>query len=104
VVTASDGAEAVRRFEKATEPFDLLLTDMIMPQLSGLQVADALAERGFSGPVLFISGYLDGNFAPGEGPGEGRDLLLKPFRHDELLRRIDTLLAESGPVIASSAS
>jgi PAS domain S-box-containing protein len=97
VVSAPDGAEALRRFEQDPGAFDLLLTDMVMPGLSGLQLADALAERGFRGPVLFISGYLDGNFAADGGPGAGRDLLLKPFKHDELLRRIDVLLTDHAP-------
>ena len=93
VITAGSGEEALERAADRLAEIDLLLTDVVMPGISGIELADRLATAGYGGPVLFVSGYLDDHLPREGGVGEGRELLLKPFRQRELLARVRGLLA-----------
>jgi two-component system cell cycle sensor histidine kinase/response regulator CckA len=59
VLEAVNGAEAVRVCERHPEPIHLLMTDVVMPQMGGRQVAERLAACRQGIKVLFISGYTD---------------------------------------------
>ena len=59
VLEASQGEEALRVGEQHRGPIHLLLTDVVMPGLSGRQVAEALRQRHPAMKVLFVSGYTD---------------------------------------------
>ncbi len=77
--------EALRLFTAAPESFDVLLTDVVMPGMSGTQLASRIRELRPDLPVLFMSGYTTGP-APGgyELPRDG-SLLHKPFTRPALL-------------------
>ena len=60
VIEARNAADALRSSESHPTDIDLLLTDVIMPQLSGPEVAKALASKRPNMKVLFMSGYTDG--------------------------------------------
>jgi signal transduction histidine kinase/ActR/RegA family two-component response regulator len=55
VTTACDGVEAMRAVESESDPFDLIVMDMQMPNLSGFEAATALRERGVRTPVLALT-------------------------------------------------
>ena len=78
-VTAAESA-AKAAFLLGWKPFDLLLTDVSLPDGSGLEIADKAKEIGM--PTLVVTGY-----ALGLEPGslDGYDYLLKPVRERELL-------------------
>ena len=57
VLAASNGREAIRMAEKQQGPIDLLLTDVVMPGMSGRQLADRLKQKIPVLKVLFVSGY-----------------------------------------------
>ncbi|MFO0965381.1 MAG: PAS domain S-box protein [Gemmataceae bacterium] len=59
VLETSRGEEALRLCEQHQEPIHLLLTDVVMPGMSGRQVAEALRSRRPAMKVLFVSGYTD---------------------------------------------
>jgi two-component system cell cycle sensor histidine kinase/response regulator CckA len=59
VLTAADGNDALRVVESYNSPIDLLLTDVVMPNLSGPELAEALQARHPQLMVLFMSGYTD---------------------------------------------
>ncbi len=59
VVEASNGEEGLRMAQEASPPFDLLLTDLVMPKMSGAELASALRTERPSMPVVFMSGYAD---------------------------------------------
>ena len=66
--------------------FDLLLTDLVMPDLSGEELARELATVSPDTPTVFMSGYAPGG-SPSARPGED-SVIAKPFRPDELLAQI----------------
>lgn len=56
VATAANGAEALAYMESAESPPDVLLVDLRMPGMSGLELLTRLSERGYGGAVILISG------------------------------------------------
>ncbi len=92
VVTAASGPEAMDLVQQAVRPFDVLVTDIVMPQMSGQQLADMLVLRQPTLKVLFISGYSD---LPRKHDGmmrPGMALLTKPFTPGQLVQRVRALL------------
>src|SRR5690606_27441388 len=59
VMVAENGRAALELAEKRTEPVDLLLTDVVMPEMGGPELARSLCERQPRLRVLFMSGYVD---------------------------------------------
>lgn len=90
VLDADCGEEALRLVRTAGQRIDLLVTDVVMPRMSGREVADALLADAPSLRVLFISGYaadaLDAGFDPRHG------FLQKPFTPDVFSRAVRSLL------------
>jgi len=72
------------------EPYDLLVTDVVMPGLSGPELWQRLRAEGRPAAVLFTSGYSAA--VVGDGDGLPGDLLEKPFSADELARRVRAAL------------
>ena len=89
---AADPLEALRVFAADPHCFDILLTDIVMPGMSGTQLASRLRELRPDLPVLFMSGYTTGP-APGghELPSDG-SLLHKPFDRSTLLTALHRTL------------
>jgi CheY-like chemotaxis protein len=92
VVLAADACEA-ERFGEQGGHFDLLITDLVMPQISGPDLARKLRAATPDLKVLFISGYADQNeelpgALSGSAPPIGDAYLRKPFSVDSLGRKI----------------
>jgi len=85
-VEAGDGAEALRILE-SNEQVQLVLTDMIMPEMSGTELARRLAEVRPDLRVLFMSGYTDDPVVRKVGL-EPSIFLSKPFTATDLARKI----------------
>ncbi len=75
------------------DAFDALVSDVILPDGNGVAFAAELRARRPAMPVLLMSGYLDDRSHPDEIRARGYAFLSKPFRPDDLLTRIDELLA-----------
>lgn len=87
VIEAASGAEALRAVAEHDAPLHLLITDVIMPHMTGTELATRFVELVPGAPVLYISGYT------GDAPPEtGGELLQKPFTNEELLERVRRLL------------
>jgi two-component system, cell cycle sensor histidine kinase and response regulator CckA len=85
VTLARNGGEGLRLIEAEKEPFELVITDLMMPEISGAKLAKLLEERGKPPRMLFISGYA--NITPAELQTHGH-LLPKPFTPAELLAAV----------------
>lgn len=92
VLTAGDGHEAIRRAAEAGCRVELVVTDIVMPGMGGVEAARILAANHPGLRVLYISGYpelsdvLQGDF------DHGRAYLQKPFSPAELLRKVREVL------------
>jgi signal transduction histidine kinase/FixJ family two-component response regulator len=92
VLTASHAGEALLLAEQHQGPIHLLLTDVVMPLMSGRQLAERLRRGRAEMRVLYMSGYTNDG-APGHGLLEaGTDLLQKPFGPDALTRKVREVL------------
>jgi PAS domain S-box-containing protein len=92
---ASEGLGGLARCEAARPPYDLLLTDVVMPgPLSGKALADAVSERWPAMPVVFMSGYTEDAITHQGRLAAGVRLLAKPFRRHELAQMIRQTLDE----------
>jgi PAS domain S-box-containing protein len=98
VHSASMVADALRLFAEHGANVDLLLTDVVMPQVSGRVLADRLAGQRPALKVLFMSGYTDDAIAHHGVLDPGTRLLGKPFSAAELTRKVrETLDGDQGP-------
>ncbi len=93
VATASGPDVAIERIDDGVVP-DLLLTDVVMPGMSGPVLADILGARLPAMRVLFMSGYTQER--QGAVAIDADQLIHKPFNHRQLLDRIDATLARGG--------
>jgi CheY-like chemotaxis protein len=75
------------------EPIDLLLTDVVMPGMSGPTLAQRLVDRHPSLRVLYMSGYAEEAIERQGSLPAGGDLLEKPFTADQLARRVRAAIA-----------
>jgi|GEM_PF-1286966 len=87
VLAAKDGEEALGIALHHEGPIHLLLTDVVMPRMSGPKLAQALRRRWPSLPLLFMSGY-----PKGLEDAEGESLLHKPFTPSALRARVREVL------------
>ena len=95
VTAAADGGEALAAVERAAAPFDLLITDVVMPGLSGPEVAERVRERQGAIPVIFVSGYSESVVHYHGLLESGVNFLAKPFAADALFRKVREALSSS---------
>jgi PAS domain S-box-containing protein len=89
VLEAENGLRAIEIERRTESPIDLLLTDVIMPGLSGWALAEALSAQRPGMKVLYMSGYPDGVIAKHGFLEAGISILRKPFTKEELILRIE---------------
>ena len=89
VEVAFDGQDALDKLEQAVELPELVLTDVVMPRLGGAELAEAMAARRYDIPVLFMSGYQEGDPLPDDLQ---HGYIAKPFTPDALVSRVRSML------------
>src|SRR5947207_54222 len=93
VIEAANGDDAQRLIRaSAGRQIDLLLTDLVMPQMSGRCFADWLRKVSPHTKVIFVSGYLADSLHPGDKIENGMFFLPKPFDPEQLARTIRHVL------------
>ncbi len=92
---ARHGNEALHLAELAAPYLDLVVTDVIMPELDGLELGRELARRWASIPILYISAYPANDIFNRGALNQAPPFLQKPFTPDVLLQRVRELLAGS---------
>jgi two-component system cell cycle sensor histidine kinase/response regulator CckA len=88
VLLAPDGMQALRLAEQHAGEIDLLLTDVMMPGMSGPQLVARLRQRGISVPAIYMSGYPEDALEEADGLRLETDFLAKPFTSAQLARRV----------------
>ncbi|HEX2670340.1 MAG TPA: ATP-binding protein [Polyangiaceae bacterium] len=90
VLEAKNGVQALTLAETHADPIDLLVTDIVMPGISGVQLAEALRQRNENLKVLFMSGYAERDSLRVLQAHE--QFIPKPFLPDELYRHVNGFL------------
>lgn len=89
VLEAENGFQAIETAKRTETAIDLLLTDVVMPGMSGWALAETLSSLRPEMRVLFMSGYPDGVVARHGATEAGITILHKPFTREELTRRVE---------------
>jgi two-component system, cell cycle sensor histidine kinase and response regulator CckA len=89
VVEANNGAAALAAYEKNGHKVDMVLTDVVMPQMNGFELGKHLTAKVPGLKILYMSGYRDNAAGAGETP---RAFLHKPFTPDVLLSKVREVL------------
>jgi PAS domain S-box-containing protein len=92
VLEAGDGAQALQRYEAEGERIDLILTDVVMPHMSGRELVDRVRAMRPTMPVLYMSGYTEDAILR-HGVRDSSVLLLgKPFTPADLVSKVREVL------------
>jgi two-component system cell cycle sensor histidine kinase/response regulator CckA len=105
VLEAKDGAEALAIYEANQSKISIVVTDVVMPNMTGLQLGERVNQLNPGAVVLYMSGYQDNPVGAASGaPEHERDrvFLNKPFKPDVLLTKVRELL--DGPPAPRAAS
>jgi two-component system, cell cycle sensor histidine kinase and response regulator CckA len=95
VVAVEDGRRALAVCERADQPIDLLVTDVVMPSMNGPELVQRVSRLRPRLPVLYISGYTDRALIHQGQRDAGTAFLQKPFMPDVLVRKIREVLDRS---------
>jgi two-component system, cell cycle sensor histidine kinase and response regulator CckA len=91
VLEAKDPKQALELFARNGNQVDLLVTDVVMPRLSGRLLAERLMSMQPTLRVLYMSGYTDDE-AVGQSVTNGASYLQKPFTPEALVRKVREIL------------
>jgi PAS domain S-box-containing protein len=99
VLEGGDGEEAIARCEGHSGPIDALLTDIVMPGISGARLAERVRSVHPEAKVIFVSGYTGEALVPQSVRESGVLFLPKPYTPAILIRTIRRALETRGPVV-----
>ena len=91
VLPAEDADDALQVFENCRRPIDLVMTDMVLPGRTGLQLGQDLRQHSPEIKVLVTSGYSNAEYAI-EDPTTNTYFLAKPYSRRALLEKIEAIL------------
>jgi CheY-like chemotaxis protein len=100
VLTACDGEAALKVSSDFQGPIHLLLTDIVMPRMNGLEMAKRMTADRPSIKILYISGYPDTVMLDQGRVSSGRYFLRKPFSAATLARKVREVLDDSSTKIS----
>ena len=92
MLVASNGEEALTHFRRAVTPVHLLLTDVVMPGMSGPALVGRVREEGGRTSILYTSGYADESLTSEGLRDERVYFLAKPYTGTTLLRKVREVL------------
>ena len=90
VTVCADGEEAVAALENT---YDLLLTDIVMPGVDGIEVARQAAARQRQLRIMFITGFAAGDLAAANQAPAGAKVLSKPVHLREIVSEVERMIA-----------
>jgi DNA-binding response OmpR family regulator len=93
VETAADGVEAVKMLNQKV--YDLVLLDVHMPQMDGLEVLKYMKSKGMKSRLIMLTGDGDPKIVSQCAKYGAMDYLTKPYNYHELIEAIDRVLSDS---------
>ena len=91
VVSFGNGVDAFERLKE--EPFTLLLTDIVMPEMDGIELARRAAELDPELKIMFITGFAAVALNPDNEAPKAAKVLSKPFHLRDLVQEVERMLA-----------
>ncbi|MGA9965575.1 MAG: response regulator, partial [Terriglobales bacterium] len=88
VLQAASGIEALQIVEEIGGKIDLVVSDVVMPEMDGPTMFGELRRRGIKAKVIFVSGYAEDAFAKNLPDGEDFGFLPKPFSLKQLIEAV----------------
>ncbi len=95
VVPTVDGREAFDYFKQHGSTIDLIVTDIVMPNMDGKELGQQCRQENPDIAILYMSGYADSRIDPEEDLQGNTDFIAKPFRPCELVRKVHDLLKKA---------
>jgi len=89
VTACADGEEAAAALDV---PWDLLLTDIVMPGMDGIELARIAGEKRPGAPIMFITGFAAVSLAAAEAAAPGAKVLSKPIHLREIVAEIEKVV------------
>ena len=93
VVTASNGREALEVYDTQRDQIGLVLTDVVMPDMGGLDLFEALIEKDPKVLVVVMTGYPLGEVGPIQLPEGVKAFLQKPLSLNQVSKTLNNVLA-----------
>jgi len=93
VMTAANGAEGLDLFARSKDQIDLLITDIVMPSMTGRALAEKCRSLRENLKVIYVSGYTRDSLLNQQTFGDGEQLIEKPFTRETVLARISEVLS-----------
>ena len=98
VLEATNGVEGLKIAETQAGHIDLLLSDMLLPELSGFDLAQKAREKNPRMKILFMTGYVEGDIVQRGISDLGATFLDKPFQPNALLSLVHDAIASTNEV------
>jgi CheY-like chemotaxis protein len=95
VIEAVNGADALQRFRENASQIDLLLTDILMPEMNGTELYEAIKAIQPSIKTIFMTGYAPDELATRLPVNSQTQILYKPIQPLELLQQVKAILVDS---------
>jgi len=92
VINASNGKKGLRKFKEFNDKIHLLISDIIMPEMSGPELVNELRKLQPDIKALFISGNTDKNFIQEQSSNSNVNFLQKPFTYDSIISKVREIL------------
>lgn len=97
IVTSANGREAQQLMARANEMIDLVITDVMMPEMKGDELLDLVRQHRPEAPVIVITAFGSVEQAVEMVKAGAFQYLIKPFKNDDLLRAVEDALSKSAP-------
>ncbi|MDQ6963303.1 MAG: response regulator [Mariprofundales bacterium] len=88
VVVAANGSEARQQLSRFGDEIDVVLLDVVMPDINGIDLAREFRQQGAKFPIIFCTGYSCDEVLDQTSGIEGVDVVHKPFSYTELIERV----------------
>ena len=93
MLCVENGNLALAKLDVASDPYDVIIVDQKMPDLTGIELVEAIRKRGISGKIIVVSAYLSDEVREAYEQMDVHVMFLKPFNVDELRSAVDRLVA-----------
>jgi len=97
VLEAANGVEAIELFDKRANGVDLVVSDVVMPEMDGPTLLKELRQRDPNVKFIFVSGYAEDAFAKSVPDDNPPDFLAKPFTLKQLVAAVKETMAHGAP-------